>query len=270
MKALLWQNWQRILSMTGKKIILLAGEGRSTNIIFNSIEEIYGVAGAIIEKKESTKVFLRRRIRKLGWIKVSGQVAFQFLVAKALSLFSKKRINEIITLNRLNANDIPPAKVTAVDSVNSAETLSLLKELKPDLIIVNGTRIISSKIIEALPCRIINIHAGITPKYRGVHGMYWALANNDAENCGVTVHFIDKGVDTGGILYQEKVMPSGKDNFATYPFLQLATGVRLLHKAIDDYFANNNVIKNGPAESYLWYHPTIWYYLYKRITKGIK
>jgi methionyl-tRNA formyltransferase len=36
--------------------------------------------------------------------------------------------------------------------------------------------------------KFVNIHVGITPKYRGVHGTYWALVNNDVENSGVTVH----------------------------------------------------------------------------------
>ena len=42
------------------------------------------------------------------------------------------------------------------------------------------------------------MHAGITPQYRGVHGGYWAVVNNDPEHCGVTIHFVDKGIDTGG------------------------------------------------------------------------
>jgi folate-dependent phosphoribosylglycinamide formyltransferase PurN len=56
--------------------------------------------------------------------------------------------------------------------------------------------------------KFVNIHVGITPKYRGVHGTYWALVNNDVENSGVTVHFVDEGIDTGNIINQAIVVPS--------------------------------------------------------------
>jgi folate-dependent phosphoribosylglycinamide formyltransferase PurN len=72
-----------------------------------------------------------------------------------------------------------------------------LKAINPDLVIVNGTRIISKKVLSSINSKFVNIHVGITPKYRGVHGTYWALVNNDVENSGVTVHFVDEGIDTG-------------------------------------------------------------------------
>jgi folate-dependent phosphoribosylglycinamide formyltransferase PurN len=67
-----------------------------------------------------------------------------------------------------------------------------LKAINPDLVIVNGTRIISKKVLSSINSKFVNIHVGITPKYRGVHGTYWALVNNDVENSGVTVHFVDE------------------------------------------------------------------------------
>jgi methionyl-tRNA formyltransferase len=117
----------------------------------------------------------------------------------------------------------------------------------------------------------INTHLGITPKYRGVHGGYWSLANNDKANCGVTVHLVDSGIDTGGVLYQSKILPTKKDNFATYTYYQIGEGIIFMKKAITD-FANSQLKETIPnvSESKLWYHPTIWTYLYKRIIKGVK
>ena len=48
--------------------------------------------------------------------------------------------------------------------------------------ILNGTRIVSKKVISSIGCLFINTHCGITPKYRGVHGGYWAIYNNDLNN----------------------------------------------------------------------------------------
>lgn len=256
--------------MENKKIVLLAGDGLSTKIVFNSINQKHGVFVAIVEKKESSKVFIKRRIKRLGYITVFGQILFQTLIAKFLASVSKKRQTEIISKNNLNLNEIPTDKIKIVTSINAIETINILKEINPDLIIVNGTRIISKKVLSSVSCSFINTHAGITPKYRGVHGTYWALVNNDMENSGVTVHFVDEGIDTGNIISQIQVIPTQNDNFATYPLLQLVSGIKLLNKAIDDYFNNKITATKGGSECNLYYHPTIWKYLYYRFVKRIK
>ncbi|MEZ6118695.1 MAG: hypothetical protein R3C28_19310 [Pirellulaceae bacterium] len=64
--------------------------------------------------------------------------------------------------------------------MNSPETVDRIQLLAPDVVLVNGTRIIrphrSDNRTDAL---FLNTHAGVTPTYRGVHGGYWALWNND-------------------------------------------------------------------------------------------
>ncbi|KQS92776.1 formyl transferase [Chryseobacterium sp. Leaf394] len=257
--------------MKSKKIVLLAGKGISTNIVFNSLNQNFAVVTAIVEEPENRKIFLKRRLKKLGFATVLGQVLFQILISKPLSVLSKKRHQEIISQLGLNVSEIPAEKMVTVKSVNSKTTLELLHEINPDLVIVNGTRIISKKVLSSINCKFINTHAGITPKYRGVHGTYWALVNNDLENSGVTVHFVDEGIDTGNIIYQSAVVPTEKDNFSTYPLLQLAEGLRILNRAIQDFLEDKLVVqKEKQLESLLWYHPTLWKYAYHRIFKGVK
>lgn len=257
--------------MKHNKIVLLGGTGLSTSILYNSVNASHGIALIILEEKENSKVFIKRRIKRLGLVTVLGQLAFQVVVSKFLTVFSKKRRLELIQELKLDLTEIPENKIRRVKSVNAPETLALLQETNPDLIIVNGTRIISKKIISSVNCRFINTHAGITPKYRGVHGAYWALANNDLENCGVTVHFVDEGIDTGTVIAQKRVVPQKKDNFTTYPLLQLSAGLELLNNAITSYFDKTlTEQKEVTTESNLWYHPTAWFYLYNRIFKNIK
>ena len=256
--------------MDNRKIILLGGKGASTNIVFNFLNKRFDVPLAIIEEKENRIVFLRRRIKKLGTFTVIGQIAFQLLAVKLLDFFSKKRKNEIVKANNLDLTDIPNDKLKLVTSVNLNTTIKIMREVNPGLIIVNGTRIISNEVLNSVPCKFINMHAGITPKYRGVHGIYWALVNNDLKNSGVTVHFVDAGIDTGTIIGQAQVFPTSKDNFVTYPLLQLTLGVKLLENAIVKHFNNCNEIIHRAENSMLWYHPTIWQYVYYRITKKIK
>lgn len=257
--------------MQDKRIVLVAGKWDTTPIVYNFLAENFVIKKVIIEDPVPKKEFLKKRIRKLGWFEVGGQVLFQLLVSKILAKTSKKRIKEILNLYQLKTAAIPESVIVYVPSVNSTECLEQLKNFQPDLVIVHGTRIISKKVLESIHAAFINIHAGITPRYRGSHGAYWALANDDKENCGVTVHLVDAGIDTGNILVQEKIPLTPKDNFITYGYLQLAVGLNLLKQAIEDASSIEKLqTKKSELNSALWHHPTLWRYLYNRFRKGIK
>ncbi|WP_299523354.1 formyl transferase [Winogradskyella sp.] len=254
-----------------KKIIMLTGGGPSTTFMYNGIKDSFDISTVILEEGSSIKKFIKRRIKRLGYIKVFGQLLFQTTIPKILHRISQKRIKEIMSEYNLEDNKIPDSVILNVTSVNSSDCIEFLKKEKPDLIIVNGTRIISKKVLNCTDAIFINTHAGITPKYRGVHGGYWALANNDRDNCGVSVHLVDSGIDTGGVLFQENISPIKKDNFSTYPYLQIGEGILLMKKAITKFMSDElKEVSPRVSESTLWYHPTIWYYLSKRIFKGVR
>ncbi|MBK6384551.1 MAG: formyl transferase [Chitinophagaceae bacterium] len=198
----------------------------------------------------------KRRMKKLGFFRVTGQIMFSMIVVPVIRLFSKARVRQLMTQYKFDEAPIPVEKKIHFSSVNDAECIELLKKIEPDVVIVNGTRIISKKVLESTKAVFINMHTGITPKYRGVHGGYWAVANNDIANCGVTVHLVDKGIDTGGILYQAGIQVTRKDNYFTYPFLQFGEGIPLMHKAVEDILHDKvTVVQSRTTESALWYHP---------------
>jgi folate-dependent phosphoribosylglycinamide formyltransferase PurN len=256
--------------MQNKNIILLAGKWDTTPVVYNFLQEHFGVTKVLLEEGVPRREFLKKRIKKLGWITVSGQVLFQLFIGKLLNKTSRKRINEILEQSSLKRIPIPEEKIIHLSSVNADDCLSELLQLRPDLVIVHGTRIISKKILNGVQASFINIHAGITPRYRGSHGAYWALANNDAENCGVTVHIVDPGIDTGNVLFQKIITVTKKDNFSTYSYLQLAEGLKLLKTAVEQFFAKKLNPVETKLNSALWHHPTIWGYLRKRIFRGVK
>jgi methionyl-tRNA formyltransferase len=254
-----------------KKIIMLCSDCFSTVTLYNYISQYYIIDSIIAESPMRGLALAKRRIKKLGFIAVAGQVAFSVIILPLLRFYSKKRIAVLKGQYGFDETPLPPEKLTQFDTINDEACIKLLEELKPDIVIVNGTRIISAKMLNRVPSVFINMHAGITPKYRGVHGGYWALAENDNENCGVTIHLVDKGIDTGGILFQTKIETGRKDNFITYPYHQFGEGMPLIKKAIDAAAINSlNPFQHSNQASKLWYHPTIWQYLYLRIVKGKK
>jgi len=249
-----------------KKIVMMACDGPSTNAIYNYLKDEFDIVAVIKEEKSFSEAitdkykFINRRVKKLGIWRVIGQLLFVCFISRYLTKKSGSRMKEIVEDSKLDVSPIPKEKIVGVKSINAGTSIKTLNDINPDAVVVNGTRIISEKVINTVNCKMFNIHAGITPKYRGVHGMYWALVNNDLENCGVTVHFIDKGIDTGNILFQERVTPTEKDNFTTYFYLQFTKAIPKLKQALVEYFDGTLKTISGPAESKLYTHPTIWEY----------
>jgi len=254
------------------RIVILAGNGPSTSVVYNRISERYAVVKVLIEDGVSRKGFLKKRIRKLGVLTVIGQVMFMALVVPFLKHSSAARIRDICREYGLDTADAyqQSDKCMHISSVNSEDCRQLLRELKPDLVIVNGTRIIGRKTLSCIPAPFINMHMGITPKYRGAHGAYWALYNGDPQNAGVTVHFVDEGIDTGGIIHQQRIHPGKSDNFVTYPYLQLGVGVALELQAIEELSRGECRAIDNDLPSHLYSHPTLLQYLAARVFRHVK
>lgn len=248
---------------------MLCRNEQSSRIMYHGLSDQVNIARVIFEKKPAALTLIRRRLIKLGIARTFGQLLF-VAFNRLLSRVRTKKIKQLIELHELTDKPIPTEIVAFVDSINSNKTIDLLKQIAPDAIVVNGTRIISSEILSSIHTPFINTHMGITPKYRGVHGGYWALANVDAKNCGVTIHLVDKGIDTGAILYQAPIHPDKQDSINSYPIHQLAKAIPLMVKAVNDAKHGELVIKPSSLPSYLWHHPTLTEYIKNWIFRGVK
>ena len=91
-----------------------------------------------------------------------------------------------------------PDLVTLVPDVNAPEVVDLVDRLKPDLLAVFGTTIIRKPLLGRAP--MVNLHGGLSPDYRGADCTFWALYNGEPEQVGCTLHYIDAGIDTGGLI----------------------------------------------------------------------
>ena len=214
------------------KLVLLAGPGYSTDVVANFLSSRISDVVVVMEDPQSRAEMARRRARRVGWLDVVGQVLFVVLQQSVLQPRGRRRRAEIFGAAALDTTHRPPTH--RVSSVNDDETVALLTSLHPDVIVVHGTRIIAQRVLTSADCPIINMHAGITLRYRGVHGGYWALAEQHPEWVGTTVHLVDPGIDTGGILAQTTFEVSDQDTIATYPDLHLVHGLRLLGDQVDN------------------------------------
>lgn len=85
------------------------------------------------------------------------------------------------------------------------EILNELQSKKVELIVLAGyMRLIGSTLLHAYPKRILNIHPSLLPLYKGKDAVGQAMVD-DAKESGVTVHFVDEGMDTGEIIKQQSL-----------------------------------------------------------------
>ena len=252
-------------------IVMLIGDAQSSKIIYHALAKTFPIDAVICEGATDISTFLHRRIQKLGLLTVTGQILFVAGIVPVVNYLSRRRIQQIISENHLDTSDIPKNCVIDVPSVNSETTIATLQRLSPRVVIVNGTRIIQEKVLNCIDTIFINTHVGITPLYRGVHGGYWALASGDPGNCGVTVHKVDKGIDTGSIIAQACITPTAADTFVTYPLLQTSSAIPLLTHAVRDALTGNlSTTVSRCGKSQLWTHPTAWQYLTNLIRTGVR
>lgn len=247
--------------MQQKKIIFLASNGESSRWVYNALKNDFEFTAAIIEKPVSKKALIKGRLKKVGLIKVAGQIMFSLLVVPFLKMKCKKRKAALLNQYQLSNEGFNPAKSFWVNSVNDEACLQLLQQLQPDIILVNGTRIICKKILQSTHAVFVNMHVGITPQYRGSHGGYWALYNNDVENFGTTIHLIDAGIDTGAVIKQVFIKPKETDNFVTYPILQTAIGIAALKEVLTDMIAGNYKTIKHTKKGNMYFQPTWWQYV---------
>jgi folate-dependent phosphoribosylglycinamide formyltransferase PurN len=248
--------------MHQKRVIFLASDCESSRWVYNALNEIIDFEAVIIEQPVSKKQLAKNRIKRIGFFPVMGQILFSVLVVPFLKLKSKNRKTILINKYGLNNGAFNSTKTTRVSSVNDDTCLRAIQLVNPDIIIVNGTRIISKKILQSTNAVFVNMHVGITPNYRGSHGGYWAMHNDDADHFGTTIHLIDSGVDTGAIITQAFTKPEKQDNFVTYPVLQTAIGINALKEILPDIISGKYHAVTNTEKGELYYQPTIWQYFF--------
>lgn len=252
-------------------IVLLCSEGPSSRSVYNALSSRFGSIQVIRETGLDRPGMALRRVGSLGLGTVIGQAIFVGLAMPFLRLRGTSRIKKIREEYSLGET-WDGANIVDIKTVNSNAAREALRAHDPDVVVVNGTRIIEKATLDCVDAPFINTHAGITPLYRGVHGGYWALAEGRRDLCGTTVHFVDAGIDTGQVIGRAFFEPTSADNFATYPYLHTAVGIPVLLSAVESALKGElEPLSDGPELGSMFRsHPTVFEYLSNRIRLGVR
>ena len=96
------------------------------------------------------------------------------------------------------------------------EVLKLILKYDVKLLVLAGyMRLLSKKFVNSLPSKfILNIHPSLLPKYKGMNAIQQAI-DDCAEYTGVTVHYVDEGMDSGFIIKQDSIKINENDTVET-------------------------------------------------------
>ncbi len=118
------------------------------------------------------------------------------------------------------------------EKLKDAEFIKQLKKCSADVFVVVAFRMLPEEVWSIPRLGTINLHASLLPQYRGAAPINWAIINGENET-GVTTFFIEKDIDTGNILLQERVSIGISDNAGTIHDLLMSKGADLLVKTIE-------------------------------------
>jgi len=172
--------------------------------------------------------------------------AFKFIGSR---LISSKRVESV-----LSKYDIE--KITLSKPINDIESIDLIKSYNSDLLIsILGNQIFKEPIINLAPKGCLNLHTALLPKYRGLMPSFWVMKNSE-KYTGVSVFFVDEGIDSGPIVVQERVEIGNKTQEELIKYTK-KLGMELIAKAVD-LVENSAVelIENDDSQKTYYSFPT--------------
>jgi methionyl-tRNA formyltransferase len=171
-----------------------------------------------------------------------GQAPFGAETLEALLAQGEEIVGVITTEDAPRAKQENPVKQVAdkhglallqTNRLKRPEAINWVRQLAPDLLVLAFvTSFVPTEMIDCVRHGGINYHPSLLPKYRGGSAINWAVINGEQET-GVTIHFIDEGVDTGPIVLQEKVAITDDDTVKSLYFGKLyPLGITMICQAV--------------------------------------
>lgn len=139
---------------------------------------------------------LEENLIEKGAVQVSSTKREQHLLSR---MQSEKDFFDAFTAT---AQDLSNPQVIQRGEINESHLFTKIEALNPDLIVVYGASILKEPLLSAFPRKILNVHLGLSPYYRGAATNFWPLVDRNPACVGATFMYIDAGIDTGEIIHQ--------------------------------------------------------------------
>lgn len=147
----------------------------------------------------------------MGLYHFSKNVVISLFHKFKILLYKSNLITDPSILGYAEQQNIPTFRIKSPNSVNF---LDIITRLKPDIIINQSQSIIKKDLLALPSIGVINRHNALLPKNRGRLTPFWVLYKGEKET-GVSIHFVEEGLDSGDIIVQKKIKIDKGDSFNT-------------------------------------------------------
>ena len=225
---------------TPLRIVVLSSGLEEDIWLINQIAEVSRIEGIVLPKGARFEEFgpfqvLQKTIKRSGLMETADQVLMYLYRRFFENRQDEIEMEKIFTGKSYEKIENGNVDILRVDDINAEQVRDFILRKSPELVVASGTSILKKQILDAAKCGIINLHPGLAPEYRGRYGAYWPVYNQEPELVGVTVHFIDSGIDTGAILAQDRVEYNWDDYVKTITYKQHRTGAALMVKCLTQF-----------------------------------
>ena len=225
------------------KVAVIVSPDRSDLYFANQLIRRLNVVGVVVESQrypqDDTPV-----IKKAMRLAKKPHVLFKRVMEKISEIFRGRfavyNKTENITdfgqegLDLYPQGDCKTLHTTGVNDINAQDNVDWLQHLMPDVIAVCGASIIKEDILNIPPKGVLNLHGGLSQKYRGLFTTDWAIFNEEPEYIGATVHYIAPGIDDGEVIYQGRPKLAPDDNPSTIYEKVVKLGINMMEQAVKD------------------------------------
>lgn len=222
------------------KIVILTSENPANVWLVNQILAWHEVDGMIIERQplaltnKEKQDRRRRMVRRYGLARTVNKLLYNWVRSRFLA-----RSEETIVRESFFPGEEPVAYTREVptlliENINNAACIEFIQRHTPDILAICGTSVLQPEVFSLPPKGTVNIHVGITPEYRSADPIFWALYRGEPDKVGVTIHFVDRGIDTGPIILQETVPVYADDSLPTIYARCIRHGAKLYLRALDE------------------------------------
>lgn len=159
--------------------------------------------------------------------------------------------------------------VSLHDRLGDPECLACLRRADPDLIILAGADIIPRAVLEIPRRGTLNAHYGLLPRYRGMNVTEWSVYHDDP--LGVSVHWVDPGIDTGAIVVREPITVTVGETLAELRTKHQQAAARLLVEAGRLAFggcAEERAQRPEDGRQYYRMHPELRLAVERKLARG--
>jgi folate-dependent phosphoribosylglycinamide formyltransferase PurN len=222
------------------KLLWIGGDHPRHLFYINTIHEMFPLSGAIVEHREN----------------LIPQAA-PGLAPRDRENFDRHFSNRAKAEQRFFGDQsVPdcPTHVVGRDGLNTRESADFLTSIDPDVVLIFGSGLVKEPLYSSLPPQTINLHLGISPRYRGAATLFWPFYFLEPPYAGTTFHYIVAEPDAGDVIHQvvpELDVTDGIHDVACKAVVASAQAALELLRILDDKGRWERFSQRGTGRNFL-------------------